>query len=101
MTAATADSTYAIGASLNLVAIWTPARAVAASANTPYTAIRIRPGPCLVAAGSVISGRPHVVQPELQDRDHHAGDRQRTGTPAAALGQRPERADRQDQQRPD
>src|SRR6478735_7345487 len=101
MTAATADSRYAIGASSNLVAICTPARAVAASANTPYTAIRILPGPCFVAAGSVTSDRPQVVQPQLEDRDHQTGDRQRTRAPPAALGQRPERTDRQDQQRPD
>src|SRR4051794_5900196 len=101
MTAATADSRYAIGASPNLVAICTPARAVAASAKTPYTAIRMRPGPCFVAAGSVISDRPKVVQPQLEDRDHQTRDSQRAGTPPAALGQRPERPDRQDDQRPD
>src|SRR3954452_16129528 len=101
MTAATANNREAIGASLNLVAICTPARAVAASANTPYTAIRIRPGPYLVAAGSVTSGRPQVVQSQLEDRDHQAGDGQRPGAPSAAFRQRPERADRQHDQRSD
>src|SRR5688572_26662621 len=98
MTAATADRAYAIGASENSVAICTPARAVADNANTPYTRIRIRPGPWQVASASVMSDGPDLVHAQLHDRDHEARERQRARTPPAALRQRPQRTQRQNDQ---
>src|SRR5919199_6391824 len=82
MTAATADSRYASGASENLVVICTPARALAESAKIPYTNSRTRPRPVPSAAsrgragddGSATGHRRDLLQPQHQDGDHQAGD---------------------------
>src|SRR5262245_26250903 len=76
MTAASAESRYASGASWNLVPICTPARALAASAKSPYTPTSTRPGPVLMASRTAA---PELVDPQDQhgyhDRPH--GDDQR------------------------
>src|SRR4051794_16006889 len=55
----TSDSEYATGAVEARVASWTRARAVAATANTPYTKTRIRPKP--VRVDGRITERPRAA----------------------------------------
>src|SRR3954454_19076257 len=96
MIAATADSAYASGASLNFVAICTPARALAESAKMPYTKSRTRPAPDPIAAsrGRVGAGvgvcsanghRRNLLQPQHQNRNHQAGYAQDEVAPAGRL----------------
>src|SRR5215475_13229674 len=88
MRPARAESRYATGASWNLVASWNPARAVAASANRPYTPISTRPGPRLIRSGvptGVALATPHLVQAHHHDRVDQAGDAGDHRTPPGRL----------------
>src|SRR5215468_1111781 len=92
MRPARAESRYATGASWNLVANWYPARAVAASANRPYTPISTRPGPRLIrppplpgAPAGVPLATPHLVQAYHHDRVDQAGDAGDHRTPPGRL----------------